>query len=94
MSNKVYINDFIQDLNYRQIALDISNIDFVNLKRRLKKDAVNKLYRVDNAIAFGVSIIHIENCDVDYYHKKEDYKEESFKIYELNRDKVGWYYEK
>lgn len=59
---KIYINDFVEDLNYRNVILHIGKVDTGNLLERLKKDCVNHLYRFD--IALENNLMFIENCDL------------------------------
>lgn len=85
--NKKYITDFVEDLNYTGIILDIQGIDKVALKQRLAKDYVNKLYRLDD-----VSLIAIENCDIQDF-RLEELESEYYdhQVTTLYQDENGYY---
>lgn len=69
---KIYIKDFVEDLNYGKVILSIGGVDSEKLYSRLEQDRVNHLNRflgcLENKLMF------IENCDlqdVDTYHNDE-----------------------
>lgn len=45
MSNKIYINDFCEDLNYQGIILYIGLVDSNKLLEALERDKVSHCYR-------------------------------------------------
>lgn len=59
---QIYIEDFVEDLNYRKVILSIGGVDSEKLYSRLKQDCVNHLNRfhacLENKLMF------IENCDL------------------------------
>lgn len=55
---KNIINDFVEDLNYQKILLNIQFVNTEQLKARLEKDNLNKIYRLENA-----KFMYIVNCD-------------------------------
>lgn len=59
---KIYINDFVENLNYRRVILQIGDVDSDKLLERLKKDRVNHLGRFD--MVLGNKLMFIENCDL------------------------------
>ena len=47
---KIYIDDFVENLNYRKIILYIGDIEPDNLHLKLKKDCMNHLNRFDSIL--------------------------------------------
>lgn len=86
----VMINDFVEDLNYRRIVLDVSNVDKNQLKDRLIEDKLNKVYRLDQA-----KYMYVENCDFngEEIEDIEDFLQDGHKLYTLlYHDMVGYFY--
>lgn len=100
MNNRIYINDFCEDLNYQGVILYIGNVNSVNLLRALKRDKVNKTYRLDYALNDPKdscrNFIYIENCDLqnlDYpVHEYFGDDEDTYDVYVLHEDEVGKFY--
>ena len=59
---RIYINDFVEDLNYKNVILSIGNVDLDALYRKLEKDRMNHLYRFDACLENG--LMFVENCDL------------------------------
>ena len=86
---KILITDWIEQFNYHNIILDISEIvstgHVLDLVESLKNNYVNKLHRLEYAIR-GNRLICIENCDLQdcdlHLMDLEDYK-----VYRLLCDK-------
>ena len=69
---KIYIDDFVEDLNYRKVILYIGDIEPANLHLKLKKDCMNHLNRFDSVLENN--LMFVENCDlqdVDTEHGDE-----------------------
>lgn len=93
---RIYINDFCEDLNYRGVILYIGNINHVGLRKALERDRVNKLYRFDYALndpsAACKDFIYVENCDLQNLdYPVHEYMEEGYDVYILHED-AGKYY--
>lgn len=60
MKHQVFlrIDDFVEDLNYQKILLNIKYVNKEQLKARLEQDDLNKIYRLENA-----KFMYIVNCD-------------------------------
>lgn len=52
------IQDFVEDLNYNNILLNLQFVDKEQLKAKLIEDTLNKVYRLENA-----NYLWVENCD-------------------------------
>lgn len=66
---KCYIDDFVEDLNYRQVILYIGNIDLDNLRSKMKSDNMGHMNRL--ATVTANHLMYVENCDlqdVDTWH--------------------------
>lgn len=68
MAKRFYINDFVEDLNYKSIILYITEeVNITMLREKLKKDYCNKLYRLDFALdkerEDKRNFFYIANCD-------------------------------
>lgn len=97
---RVYIEDFVEDLNYQNIILYIGNVDVDQLLERLKKDLVNHLYYFENVLANR--LMFIENCDLqlvntdnltDYGNSLLALLEQGCRIYPLYFDEGKYYVE-
>ena len=100
MTRRVIIQDFVEDLNYHLILLDITQVNKEVLRERLKKDHLNKLWRLDDA-----EFLYVENCDYQgeeiertdgsYYKLKDYIDEDGFSLYLLKYDEStsDFYYE-
>lgn len=60
---RIYINDFVEDLNYRGVILYVGNVDPERLLRKLKEDNLNKTYRFESVLESN-KLFYIENCDL------------------------------
>ncbi len=60
---KIYIDDFVEALNYRGVILYIGNVDSTKLLNKLKEDNLNKIYRFDSVVESN-KLFYIENCDL------------------------------
>lgn len=66
---KCYIDDFVEDLNYRQVILYIGNVDLDNLRSKMKSDNMGHMNRL--ATVTANHLMYVENCDlqdVDTWH--------------------------
>lgn len=100
LSDRVYIDDFVNDLNYSGIILYIGNVDPERLSKRLMKDYVNKTYRLEYALnkedPTMKNFIYIENCDLEdlcdpiYVYMEKD--NGSYDVCTLREDNNGEYY--
>lgn len=69
---KIYINDFVEDLNYRKVILYIGDIDPDTLRSKMERDLVNHMSRFDGVLEN--KLMFVENCDlqdVDTEHGDE-----------------------
>lgn len=85
---KRYIKNFIDDLNYHNIVLDITEVDPVSLRQRLNKDYVNHLYEMDEDR--HIQYIHIENCDLQGHRTLSDVWLEKYELFVLHEDEGGF----
>lgn len=100
MTEKIYIKNFVEDLNYKPIILvvdeEIVDGDFwVKLIDKLKEDQVGHLFEFSHVILES-KCFYIENCDIQacYYRSLlDDLLENKYKFYRLNHDEGGFYYE-
>lgn len=100
MPEKIYIKNFVEDLNCKPIILvireEIVDGDFwVALIDKLKADKVNHLYEFSHVMLTS-KCFYIENCDIQacyYTSLLDDLLENKYKFYRLNRDEGGFYYE-
>lgn len=60
---KIYINDFVDDLNYRGVILYVGNVDSTKLLNKLKEDNLNKTYRFESVLESN-KLFYVENCDL------------------------------
>lgn len=69
---KIYIDDFVEDLNYREVILYIGDVDPANLRLKLEKDHMNHTNRFEAVLENN--LMFVENCDlqdVDTWHGNE-----------------------
>ena len=69
---RIYIDDFVEDLNYRKVILYIGDIECADLHLKLEKDNVNHVNRFDSVLENN--LMFVENCDlqeVDTEHGDE-----------------------
>ena len=59
---KIYIDDFVEDLNYRKVILYIGNVEPSDLHSKLEKDQMNHTNRIDSVLENN--LMFIENCDL------------------------------
>lgn len=98
MNNRIYIDNFCEDLNYKKIILYIGGVNYSELSKKLEKDYVNKIYRLDYAINDDripgrKDFIYIENCDLQNLDcpVHEYITDEGYHVYVLHED-TGKYY--
>lgn len=96
MRNRIYINDFCEDLNHTATILYIGDVDPERLHKALKDSLVNKLYRLDYALTYEdpsmKNYIYVSNCDLqDLSYPIHEYIEEGYNVYILKED-AGRYY--
>ena len=96
MSERLYIKDFCEDLNYQGVILYIGNVDRDRLRKTLEKDKVGHLYR----LVFATSnndpsmrdFIYVENCDLQNLdYPIHEYFEDGYDVYVLYEDSAGFY---
>lgn len=69
---KIYIDDFVEDLNYRKVILYIGDVEPSDLHSKLEKDQMNHTNRMDSVLENN--LMFVENCDlqdVDTEHGDE-----------------------
>lgn len=98
MTNRIYINDFCEDLNYTGIILYIGVVNSSKLLKALKQSVVNKCYRLEYALTDSDpakrNFIYVENCDLQNLDwPVHEYIEDGYDIYILYED-AGKYYVK
>ena len=98
MNDRIYINDFCEDLNYRGAILYIGLVDHSRLLHKLKESVVNKTYRLDYAVNAEEpakrNFIYVENCDLQNLDwPVYEYMEDGYDVYVLYED-GGKYYVK
>ena len=59
---KLYIDDFVEDLNYRKVVLYIGNVDLDSLRSKMASDYVNHMNRFDGVLYN--KLMFVENCDL------------------------------
>lgn len=96
MNNRFYIDNFCEDLNYKNVILYIGEVDSSRLLKALKKDLVNKTYRLEYALndknPARKNFIYIENCDLQNLdYPLHEYMEEDYNVYVLHEG-AGKYY--
>lgn len=94
--NRIYINDFCENLNYRDIILYIGKVDSNHLRKALNDSVVNKVYRLDYALSYTdpsmKNYIYVSNCDLqELSYPIHEYVEEGYNVYILKED-AGKYY--
>ncbi len=83
---KIYIEDFVDDLNYRNVILYIGNVDHGKLFEKLRMNNTGHLYRFDSASMDN--LLYIENCDLQTVDDDlKDYLEEGYVVYPLKYDR-------
>ena len=91
---RIYIDDFCEDLNYQGIILYIGNVPKTKLRKRLNDDYINKDYRFDYIInAKDPSMkdfMYIENCDLQdlSYPVHEYVVDEGYSVHSLCYDQL------
>lgn len=97
--NRLYIENFCEDLNYTGVILYIGNVNFERLYAAMGRDYVNKLWRLTLAVETTdptkKNFIYIENCDMqELVWPVHEYMEEGYDVYILHEDETGNYYVK
>lgn len=59
---KIYIDDFVEDLNYRKVILYIGDVEPADLHLKLEKDRMNHTNRFDSVLENN--LMFVENCDL------------------------------
>ena len=60
---RFYIDDFVEDLNYRKIILSFGDVDPEKLKSKLEDDNTGHMSRFDR-YCISNKLFFIENCDL------------------------------
>jgi len=95
---RFYIDDFVEELNYRKIILSFGNVDPEKLKSKLVADNVNHINRFDTCCIYN-KLFYIENCDLQDAKMPIDIQslviEEGYSIVALHYDEKGdqWYFD-
>lgn len=97
MNERIYINNFCEDLNYQGVILYIGNVKYQTLFEALERDMVNKTYRLEYAASKSDmarrNFIYIENCDLcDLSFPIHEYFEEGYDVYILHEEGHGKFY--
>lgn len=96
MNERIYIEDFCEDLNYQGVILYIGNVDRTRIHKALEKDKVNKLWRLDFATSCTdpsmKDFIYVENCDLQNLdYPIYEYFEDGYDVHVLYEDPKGFY---
>lgn len=89
---KIYIDDFVEDLNYSGAILYVGNINSAKLLSKLKEDTLNKTYRF-KAVLESNKLFRVENCDLQDMSECKtledilEYLEDGQTIYSLRYEK-------
>lgn len=59
---RLYIDDFVEDLNYRKVILYIGDVNSADLYLKLEKDCMNHVNRFDSVLENN--LMFVENCDL------------------------------
>lgn len=59
---KRYIDDFVEDLNYRKVILYIGNVDSDSLRSKMGSDNMSHMNRF--ATVMANHLMYVENCDL------------------------------
>lgn len=99
MRGRIYINDFCEDLNHTGVILYIGEVDSDRLRKALTDSMVNKVYRLDYALAKSDpaerNYIYVSNCDLqDLSYPLHEYVEEGYHVYILYEDAGKFYVKK
>lgn len=93
---RVYIGNFIDDLNYHAVILHVDqDIDLDDLYIRLNDDNVNHLHRFDSVR--GNRLFYIENCDLQdvtiepTWNELLELIENEYSVLHLKKDINGYY---
>lgn len=103
---RFYIDDFVEDLNYRKIIFSFGDVDPEKLKSKLVADNVNHINRFYTCCIYN-KLFYIENCDLQdvdtQMEPPEIYGnsfqslviEEGYSIVALHYDEKGdqWYFD-
>lgn len=92
---KIYIDDFCNDLNYKEVILYIGSVETGKLKQRLIDDCVNHVHVFDKIINNSIdsNFMYIENCDLhDLTHDVRRYIANGYAVLTLYEDRHGAYY--
>ena len=103
---RFYIDDFVEDLNYRKIILSFGDVDPEKLKSKLEKDNTGHISRFDR-YCISNKLFFIENCDLlevdtqveppEIYGNSFQYlvMSEEYSIVALHYDENGdqWYFD-
>lgn len=95
---RFYIDDFVEDLNYRKIILAFDDVDPEKLKSKLVADDVNHIDRFDGCRSHD-RLFYIENCDFQDAEVPIDIPylgiEEGYSVVALHYDEKGdqWYFD-
>ena len=69
---KFYIDDFVENLNYKKIIIYIGDVEPDDLRSKLEKDRMNHTNRFDSILENN--LMFVENCDlqdVDTEHRDD-----------------------
>lgn len=103
---RFYIDDFVEDLNYRKIILSVDDVDPEKLKSKLEKDNTGHISRFDR-YCISNKLFFIENCDLQEVDTQVEPPEiygnsfqslvieEGYSIVALHYDEKGdqWYFD-
>lgn len=93
---RIYIRNFIDDLNYHAVILYVdSEVDLDELLSKLSKDSISHLYRFDSVRENR--LFYIENCDLQDVTINQNWNElldllsDGYSILHLRKDISGFY---
>lgn len=100
IGNRLYITDFVEDLNYQGVIIyvDPAVINVQKLRNRLERDYANHLYRFEYMLEKDEpnerNFFYIENCDfqdLDYGVHRYIIDGEQHGVYRLCQDGDEFY---
>lgn len=94
--DRVYIHDFVDELNYHAVILYVDpEVDLDELLSKLREDLVSHLYRFDSVRENR--LFYIENCDLQdvtinsNWNELLDLLSEGYSVLQLKKDISGFY---
>lgn len=96
--SKFYVNDFVEDLNYKNVVLYVDDtVDLDALHDKMVSDNMNHMYHFD--VIREDRLFYVENCDLEdvvlasSWNQLRDLIEDEYTIVQLKQDDGGFYIE-